>query len=139
MYSLDDIIEFIKEQTAAKKVSTNDDLLNDLGCSGDDHHELMEDYSKKFNVDMSTYLWYFHADEEGQSFGSVFFKPPYTRVKHIPVTPQILLEFANKGKWDIKYPEHALPKRRHDILINKVIVGLFLVCLIYWLLKKVAM
>jgi hypothetical protein len=97
MYALDDIIEFIKEQTAIKDVNPEDDLLNDLGCSGDDHHEFMAEYAKKHKVDMNSYLWYFHADEEGQNIGSTFFKPPYERVKHIPITPLILLESANKG------------------------------------------
>ena len=131
MYLLEDIIEFVKEQTAVKEVNANDDLLNDLGCSGDDHHEFMEAYTKKFNVDMSTYLWYFHSDEEGQNFGGIFFKPPYMRVEHIPVTPSMLLEFANKGKWDIIYPPHTLPKRRYDILINYFIGFLFIAYVIY--------
>jgi hypothetical protein len=136
MYVLEDIIEFIKDQTAVKKVNANDDLLNDLGCSGDDHHEFIENYSRKFHVDINNYLWYFHTDEEGQNFGGMFFKPPNERVKHIPITPQILVEFANKGKWDMTYPTHTLPKRRYDILINRILIFLFLGFVIYLLSKK---
>jgi len=136
MYALDDIIKFIKEQTAVNDVNPNDDLLTDLGCSGDDHHEFMAEYAKRYKVDMNYYLWYFHADEEGQNIGGTFFKSPYVRVNHIPVTPRILLEFANKGKWAMNYPEHELPKRRYDILINQVLVFLVIAFIIYSCFKK---
>jgi hypothetical protein len=94
----------------------------------------MEEYANIFNVDMSGYLWYFHADEEGgwNSFGSLFFQPPYRRVKHIPVTPALLLEMANKGRWDIQYPAHQLPKRRWDIIIDQAL----LVVILAWVIKS---
>jgi hypothetical protein len=136
MYVLDDIIEFIKEQTAIKDVNPEDDLLNDLGCSGDDHHEFMAEYARKYKVDMNSYLWYFHADEEGQNIGGTFFKPPYERIKHISITPLILLESANKGKWALNYPEHKLPKHRYDIFINQVLVSLLIAYIIYSCFRK---
>ena len=72
---------------------------------------------------MSGYLWYFHAAEEiGFGIGAIFFDPPNYRVKRMPVTPAMLTEFANKGKWDIVYPDHTLPKYRYDLLINTVFI-----------------
>ena len=80
---------------------------------------------------MNSYLWYFHTDEEGNSFGSGFFKPPNERVKHIPVTAEVLLKSANEGKWTIEYPEHKIPKRRYDIIINQILILLAVIILIY--------
>jgi len=47
------------------------------------------------------------------------------------VTPGMLLEFANSGTWDIKYPAHELPKRRFDLIINMLLLGAFICFLIY--------
>lgn len=135
MYSIEEIKSFIVDKTGCEEneVSSNCDLMNDLGCSGDDFHELIDDYAKKYKVNMDNYLWYFHTDEEGHSnsIGRIFFKAPYERVMQIPVTPTILLESANEGKWLLTYPEHSLPKRRYDILINQIVVVLFIVFVIY--------
>jgi len=134
-YSLDDIIRFIIDRTGCDKeeVKAESDLQNDLGCSGDDFDELISEYSAKFKVDMSSYLWYFHSEEEGHSnsIGKILFKTPYERVKHIPITPALLLNSANHGKWLITYPEHSLPKRRYDILINQILVVTFVMFLLY--------
>ncbi|WP_210463772.1 DUF1493 family protein [Rufibacter roseolus] len=133
MYSLVDIIEFVKDKTGVEEVTAEADIENDLGCYGDDWDELIQEYASRYQVDMSSYLWYFHTDEEGHSnsIGRAFFKAPYERVTRIPVTPQMFLDFANKGKWDIPYPPHTLPKRRYDILINQILVVFFIAYAIY--------
>ena len=135
MYSVDDIKSFIVDRTGCeeKEVTSTCDLMNDLGCSGDDFHELIDEYSKKFNIYLNNYLWYFHTDEEGHSnsIGRIFFKAPYERVTQIPVTPTLLLDSANVGKWVLTYPEYSLPKRRNDILVNQVIVVMFIIFVIY--------
>jgi hypothetical protein len=135
-YSIDNIIKFIQDLSGTDKVQDNSDIFGDIGMVGDDFHEMIEKYATKYSVDMSGYLWYFHADEEGQSIGGQFFAAPYERVKRIPVTPEMLKEFANKGKWDIQYPEHKLPKKRYDLLINRLIFGLFSIGLLIWLIIK---
>jgi hypothetical protein len=124
------MISFVQECTAVDEVRSETDIFSDLGCTGDDFHELIEKYAKKYSVDMSSYLWYFHADEEGASFsiGSIFSKPPYERVKRIAITPQMLTNFANEGRWIIKYPEHKLPKYRVDTWIGLVV---FLVAIFF--------
>ncbi len=74
MVTAEELISFVKDFTAVDKVQSETDIFSDLRCTGDDFHELIEKYAKKYPVDMSSYLWYFHADEEGQNFGGVFFQ-----------------------------------------------------------------
>jgi hypothetical protein len=133
MYSLADIIELVKEKTGSDEVAADVDIESGLGCSGDDWDELIQEYAGQYKVDMSSYLWYFHTEEEGHSnsIGRAFFKAPYERVTRIPVTPQMLFDFANKGKWDLPYPPHTLPKRRYDVLVNQILVVLFIAYIIY--------
>ena len=131
MKTINDILEFVEEKTGTKNVGSETDIFFDLGCTGDDFDELIETYSERFSVDMSGYLWYFHADEEGHNIGALFFKPPYRRVKRIPITPSVLLYYANKGVWSMKYPEHKLPKRRIDIIIGILILIAVLIWTIF--------
>jgi hypothetical protein len=133
MADVSEIIEFLKDKTGADNVSEHSDIANDLGIDGDDYDELIHEFSKKYNVDVSSCLWYFHYSEEGSwnSIGGAFFQPPDKKVNHIAVTPIMLSEFTNKGKWDIQYPEHKLPKRRNDIIINQILVIGFIAYLLY--------
>lgn len=135
MYTQEEINELIRAKTGVDDVQPSDDLRYDLGVWGDDLHELLAEYANTFSVDMSGYLWYFHTEEEGQNFGGGFFKPPNERVKHIPITPALLLDMANKGRWDMIYPEHRLPKRRWDIIINQALALIFLVWIVRSCLK----
>lgn len=128
-----DIKSFLEGNTGCDEdeIIESCDIVKDLGCYGDDFDELMVEYSKMFNVDMTSYLWYFHTKEEGNSFGGVFLKPPNERVKRIPVTPTVLVDSANAGKWIISYPEHTLPKKRYDLTINFLLVIAFFSFWIY--------
>ena len=138
MYKLDDILKFVSENTGTDNVTAYSDIDTELGCTADDFGDLMGAFAKQYKIDMSTYLWYFHTVEEGHnlSIGRSFYKTPYELVTRIPVTPGMLLKFAQKGKWDIIYPEHKIPKRRYDILINQLlIVGLLLILICKWLIK----
>lgn len=49
----------------------------------------------------------------------------------------MLLDFANKGIWDLKYSKHSLPKSRYDIYINQALVIRFIIYVIYSCSKKV--
>jgi len=131
-----EIIEFIKELSGNRNVLPDSDIFGEIGLTGDDFHEMIDKFSKKYSVNMDEYLWYFHADEEGQNFGSIFFKPPYKSVTRIPITPQILSRIASLGKWDIKYPVHDLPKKRNDLIFNRELVTIFIVALIIWIIIK---
>ena len=135
MPTTNEIIEFVKKNTGLKNITSDTDIF-DVGVTGDDFHELIEDFAKTYSVDMKNYLWYFHADEEGHNTGGLFFNPPYKRVERIPVTPSLLTEFANNGKWNINYPKHQIPKKRYDLLINSILLIAFVVFTIMVVLKK---
>jgi hypothetical protein len=135
MSKLTEIINFVKEISGIDEINPESDIY-ELGVVGDDFHEMIEEYAKTFEVDMTKYLWYFHADEEGQNFGALFFKPPYLRVDRIPVNPRLLSEFAENKKWCIDYPEHKLPNKRIDLIINQIFIILsVIIALIIWVLK----
>ena len=135
------IFEFVKEISGENVIAESTDIFADFGVTGDDFHELMDIYAELFNVDMSKYLWYFHCDEEGHSFGSWIFKTPYERVDRIPVTPKMLHKFAEIGEWKIEYPKHKLPKRRYDLIINVLFIASASFFLIYkittWVINKI--
>ncbi len=121
-YNIGDIINFLAEKTLAKEIQPQSDLVEDLGVDGDDFTELMLAYSKSFSVDLSSFLWYFHHAEEGVNLGAFIWKSPDQTVQRIPVTPTMLLEFANKGSWTLEYPIHVLPQERNDLLFNVLLI-----------------
>ena len=133
------VLEFLIKETGNENLNEDTDLFNS-GIVGDDFHDLMDKYWDTYKIDMKTYLWYFHCDEDGQNLGGLFNKPPYKRVERIPSTPKKLSKFVEIGRWSIKYPEHKLPRRRYDIIINQVLVAgfgiLVLYILITWILIK---
>ncbi len=126
MASLGDIYNFIAESSGVKadKLTPDTDLYKDIGIDGDDFFELEAEFGKRFSVDMANYRWYFHHGEEGGfNIGGLLFKPPYSRVMRIPVTPELLLQSANAHSWLLTYPEHELPPRRFDLLFNLFFLG----------------
>lgn len=134
-YQMDDIINFLREETGYRRAITAETRLDgDRLAYGADHHELIENYAKAFNVDITDYKWYFHTGEEGLSLlpiWRILFNPPSARVKPIDITVRMLLEYANSGKWQLSYPEHHLPKRRYDIILSNITAILF-ICLLAW-------
>ena len=135
MPTTNEIIEFVKKNTGLENITADTDIF-DNGVVGDDFHELIDKFAKTYSVDMINYLWYFHANEEGWSFGGLFFDPPYKKVKRIPVTPLLLTVFAKKGKWEIEYPKHQIPQKRYDLLINTIILVIVILGLVVAVLKK---
>ena len=131
MSTITEIIDLLQELSGMNEINPTSDIFNDVGMVGDDFHEMIEKFTLKYRVDMTDYLWYFHTNEEGcDGVGGFLFPPPYKRVDRIPVTPAMLAEFADKGKWDIRYPAHKIPAKRYDLLVNQIVIGLFLVVVI---------
>ena len=130
MSTIDEIIELIKKLSSEEKIEPTTDIFKDAGLVGDDFDEMIKKFALKYSVDMIGYIWYFHTDEEGLSIGSFFFAPPNEQVERIPVTPAMLAEFADKGWWDIHYPDHKTPTKRYDSLVNNIITGIFLIIII---------
>jgi hypothetical protein len=119
MVSFCDIEVFVQECCGIRRtLKASDRLEEDLGITGDDYFELIDEYSKRFDVNVDGFLWYFHCHEEAFNPGALFFPAPSSQVKRIPITLEHLLAFANSRKWDISYPPHSLARRRYDIYIT---------------------
>ncbi len=52
----EEIFQFLKEETYEEVITSETDIFNECGVSGDDSHELIEKYHTKYNVDMSNYF-----------------------------------------------------------------------------------
>mgnify|MGYP006148129137 FL=1 len=124
-----EIIDFIETEYWKSNLQSNSDIFETVRISGDDCYELIEKFSKKYDVDISNFLWYFHHEEEGiwNSIGGYFHKSPDKLVKRIPITPKMLAKFAETKKWEINYPIHKLPEKRKDLILNQILVVTILV------------
>lgn len=90
------------------------DFLDAFDLEGDNANEFLEEYAERFNVDLESFLWYFHynADEP----------PMYRRVKPVdqngrafhlrPITLEQLVQAAEAGRWLETYPEHTVRKSK---------------------------
>lgn len=132
MASIEEILSFIEDRLGIRKpIHITSDLYKDHDVYGDDFWDFIEAYSEKFEVDVSNFLWYFHSPEEGSpGIGGIFFRSPDQLVERIPISPQMLLEFANKGFWDIDYPEQSVPEKRWDLTLNAIFALIVLVALV---------
>jgi hypothetical protein len=128
MPSFEEISSLVKYHTAYKKpITAETRIVEDTGCYGDDLEELLLEYSEKFQVDMSSYLWYFHTREEGYlNFGALIFRTPDKYVGRISITAGMLKEFADKKIWAVNYPEHKIPSQRLDIQLTWIVISLLL-------------
>lgn len=131
------IIEFIEKEYWKANLQSDSDIFKTLKILGDDCDELIMKYHEKYNVNMDTFLWYFHYEEEGSwnSFINYSIKPPNKLVERIPITPKMLTDFANTKIWNIEYPEHKLPKYRYDLITTYIILLFFISILIYQYIK----
>jgi len=135
-YSIIDIQQFIATQLGCDLalVTEDADIVYDLDCVDFALDEFVAAYRTKFGVNMEDYRWYFHTNVvsgDTSAIGKMLFKTPPNAVKHIPITPQILWESANQGKWVIWYPEHTVPRRRFDAYIQLSILFIFIIAILY--------
>lgn len=122
MVELKDIYHFIEKETGVKAnhLKPESDLFDEYGVFGDDLFELVDSYSKIYGVNIESFLWYFHSPEEAFSPFGLLFPPPNKRVSRIPITPELLTEYANTKNWGLVYPVHDLPNKRWDIILLNV-------------------
>jgi hypothetical protein len=132
MTTATDILNFLEKEIGHDDLTLDTDLYLG-GVYGDDFWEMIEAYSKKFEIDCSTFLWYFHSGEEGMNLGAFFFKSSDQCVERISVTPQMLLDFTKTKKWGVVYPPHEIPTKRWDLIINRTI---FIVIILIFLFFK---
>lgn len=135
MATVSEMVEFVRDLTGNDKIREHTDIFKS-GCVGDDFHELIEKFSDDYHVDMNAYLWYFHGDEEGFNIGGLFYKPPYEQVKRIPVTPALLEEISEVGRWNIEYPDHVISSKRRDFIFNQIFSSLVFLVIVVILLCK---
>ena len=124
MVAIADIYRFIQTELEVSETLLNldTDLFEVLDLRADACADFMAKFAEKFNVELDNYLWYFHHGEAGLNLGGYLFAPPYQRVERLAITPTMLREAATKKRWLLSYPDHEIPKRRWDMVINKMIL-----------------
>jgi hypothetical protein len=134
---VEEINALVREHTGARgALSEETDLHGDLGLISLDLDEFLAEFAERFSVDMSGFLWYFHTEEDGVSFGRLFFSAPQDRVSRIPLKLALLYRAAEIGKWPIDYPKHTLPARRWDTVVNQCLAAGLALWLLWWLVQK---
>lgn len=137
MVHIEQIYNLIGEMCGVKEsdLKPDTDIFEELGVVGDDFSELIEEYSERYSVKMDSYRWYFHGDDEGNNLLAFIFKPPNEKVQRIPVTPQMLLEFARTKEWTLNYPEHEEPTDRRDLTYSNIGAALIFLFIFLFLMK----
>ncbi|WP_299262767.1 DUF1493 family protein [uncultured Psychrosphaera sp.] len=132
MIVLKDIYLFLEEALGIdpKTIKPGSDLFEDFGVFGDDLFELIEVFSENYSVNVDDFLWYFHSPEEASSLFRMIFLPPNKRVSRIPITPDMLVQYANQKCWGLEYPAHEIPNRRWDILLSQLLLITLLIALL---------
>lgn len=133
MVEFKDIEELVQSELGEKRqLLLTSTLQSDLCLTGDDLNEFLEKYANKFDVNMEGYLWYFHTPEEPFfNLFSMVFKTPDKRVSQIPVTLEMLQNFANLKEWSVEYPDHSIPKRRYDVILMYAVLFLIISFVLY--------
>lgn len=134
---VDEINALVRKHTGTRGVlSEETDLHSDLGLISLDLDEFLDEFARRFDVDLSGFLWYFHTEEDGVSPGRLFFAAPQDRVRRIPLRLALLYQAVELGRWPVDYPEHSLPRRRWDVVFNQCLAAGFAVWLVWWLAQK---
>ena len=129
-----DLDAFLSQFTGeTHRLQDDADVFERLGIDGDDGTEFIEAFAARFDVDVSSYRWYFHNGEEGWSLGGLFFRSPDRRVERLPITPTILMESIRTKRWELTYPAHHMPAARRDIQINRALTLLVLILSGVWI------
>lgn len=115
------VLAFLDEAWDWRRPLADDaDLFDALGIDGDEGGDFMEAFVARFDVDATAYRWYFHHADEGWNIGGLFYKPVHQRFGRIPITLAVLTEAVRTKRWPIAYPDHVVPGRRWDMVINQV-------------------
>jgi hypothetical protein len=106
------------------------DIFVANGIEGDDADELVDDFAKRFDVDMTHFY-------EHDYFHYVANEPPGHRrvlpidtqgkvVPFIPISLDMLVTSAEAGKWVLDYPEHTVRMSLRSRLARPVFAVFFL-------------
>ena len=95
-------IGIIAEQSGVErnKLFINSRLEIDLGVTGDDVWEIIEDFESEFSVDWCKvdFSYYFHPETAG-FFWSILNREKVINIKSFPITVGHLIKVAELGKW----------------------------------------
>jgi hypothetical protein len=99
--------EFVHEQIPwlPMNMAPGTDVVDDAKIYGDDVWELVEEFSKRFKVEMRDFRWYHHSGPEGCNPLWLFYRPRWVRDTHVPIRLSDLIEAARCGVWSVQYPE----------------------------------
>ena len=139
MVQMRDIYYFLNrvEPVLMSELTPSSDLHDDLGITGSDFSIVMHKFEREFNVDMRNYRWYFHHTEDNAlGLAGLFKNSPSFRVPYIPVTPHLLLDAVNQGKWPVDYPEHDLSGVRFDITVDRIIGLALFLFIVTWIITE---
>lgn len=115
--------QFVSEQCDFDgPLQDDEDIFRRVGITGDDAADFVQSFVARFEVDMSSYLWHFHTEEEGFNVGAGLFLSPEQKVARIPITLRLLAEAVSLNTWPVEYPDHEPPRLRNDILVNRTIL-----------------
>ena len=111
-----DIQNFISDYTGVhkKRITKDTNLQRDLGLHGDEAGDFIEEFSKRYNVDLNGFIFDKHFDTEG-SFNPIYylylllFKRQELRKTIISVSD--LLHAAVARKWDSLFNSVILPNK----------------------------
>jgi len=81
------------------------DLVEAARIYGDDVCEFVEDFGRRFNVDVTGFRWEHHTGPEGCNPLWLLFPPRWTRLPNLPIRTIDLIDSARDGRWSIRYPE----------------------------------
>jgi len=81
---------------AYEEVNLTSSLFHDLGVDGDDASDLLERFSKEFNVDISNFKFNDYFGSEVSFVFKLFF--PFSKKSFKKLTVQDLIIAAEKGK-----------------------------------------
>jgi hypothetical protein len=107
-----DIVGLVAEVSGRPRAQVDRaDLLGSAGLDGKAASRFLQVYAVRFRVDLRGYRWWFHHRDHG-----VFAMPLVALDREgneirIPLTAEMLAGFAERGRWDIDYPQHRLGLR----------------------------
>ena len=96
------VFEVISKHTGLGRdaIFLNSRLESDLGCTGDDATELLEELREIFDIDFTgVNIDDFISPEVEGILGFIFNRAQVNHRKAFPVTVLHIIEISNKGKW----------------------------------------
>lgn len=132
MVTPSDIVDLARKHSHARLICGEDqDLLRATGMEGDAANAFFDAYAEEFSVDMADFLWFFHYDADEPPF--------YRRVRPIggtgrafgliPITPRLLADAANEGRWPLEYPEHRIRVSHWPLVIMFLLLGILVLAI----------